>query len=67
MPVKYLATNQIAMMCRQANIPGLFIDMEHSALSLAAAAQLILACNYAGISPLVRVPSQSPWARLRSR
>lgn len=61
MSVKFLVSNEIAMMCRQAGISGMFIDMEHSTLDLHTVAQLILACNYAGVSPIVRVPSKSHW------
>lgn len=59
--VKLLTSNEIAMMCKMAGIPGMFIDMEHTSLDLRAVAQLILACNYAGVSPIVRVPSKSHW------
>lgn len=61
MSVKFMVGNEIAMMCRQAGISGMFVDMEHSTLDVGAVAQLILACTYAGVSPIVRVPSKSPW------
>ena len=59
--VKLITGNEIAMLCKMAGIPALFIDMEHSTLDLHAIGQLILACNFVGVSPLVRVPSKSPW------
>lgn len=61
MAVKYVLNNEIAMMAKMAGMHGMFIDMEHSSQDLHSIAQLILACNYAGISPLVRVPSKSHW------
>ncbi|ETS74612.1 hypothetical protein PFICI_13096 [Pestalotiopsis fici W106-1] len=61
MSVKVVLSNEIAMMTKMAGIHGMFIDMEHSSSDLSQVAQLILACTYAGVSPLVRVPSQSPW------
>ncbi|KAI4597491.1 hypothetical protein KJ359_004193 [Pestalotiopsis sp. 9143b] len=61
MSVKVVTSNEIAMMTKMTGIHGMFIDMEHSANNLSQLAQLILACNYAGVSPLVRVPSKSPW------
>ena len=59
--VKYVVGNEIAMMAKMAGIHGLFIDMEHSSLDLHSVAQLILACNYVGVSPVVRSPSKSHW------
>lgn len=59
--VKFLLTNELAMMCKTAGIHGVFLDMEHSTQDLHAVAQLVLACNFVGVSPIVRVPSKSPW------
>ncbi|KAH7305221.1 putative 4-hydroxy-2-oxovalerate aldolase [Stachybotrys elegans] len=61
MSVKLVANNEIAMACKMAGIYGMFIDMEHSTLDLRDVSQLILACNYVGVSPIVRVPSKSHW------
>ncbi|OQD84411.1 hypothetical protein PENANT_c013G09157 [Penicillium antarcticum] len=44
-----------------AGFHGMFIDMEHSTLDLHSVGQLILACNYVGISAVVRAPSKSHW------
>lgn len=59
MTVKLLLTNEMAMMCKTAGIHGVFLDMEHSSQDLHAVAQLVLACNYVGVSPIVRAPSRS--------
>lgn len=61
MAVKFLLTNEVAMMCKQAGMHGIFLDMEHSTQTLHNVAQLVLACNYVGVSPIVRVPSKSHW------
>ncbi|KAL4888031.1 Pyruvate/Phosphoenolpyruvate kinase-like domain-containing protein [Aspergillus ambiguus] len=61
MSIKMITSNEIPMMCKMAGVHGLFIDMEHSALNLHSVAQLILACNYAGVSAVVRSPSKSHW------
>jgi 2-keto-3-deoxy-L-rhamnonate aldolase RhmA len=61
MSVKIVITNETAMMCKQAGIHGMFLDMEHGTMDLHAVAQLVLACNYVGVSPIVRVPSKSPF------
>jgi len=49
------------MMAKMANIDGMFIDMEHSTLTIQQVSQLTLACNFVGVSPLVRIPSKSHW------
>lgn len=61
MSIKFVTGNEIPMMCKMASIHALFIDMEHSALDLHTVGQLILACNYAGVSPVVRSPSKAHW------
>lgn len=61
MTIKYAIGNEVAMMAKMAGFRGVFIDMEHSAFSLREVSQLILACNYVGVSPVVRSPSKSHW------
>ncbi|KAF2015080.1 Phosphoenolpyruvate/pyruvate domain-containing protein [Aaosphaeria arxii CBS 175.79] len=61
MSTKITTRNEIAMFCKEAGIHGLFIDMEHTSFDVASVAQLCSACNFVGVSPIVRVPSQSPW------
>jgi 2-keto-3-deoxy-L-rhamnonate aldolase RhmA len=61
MSCKYFIGNEMAMMAKQAGMHGIFIDMEHSILTMRDVAQLSLACNYVGVSPLVRIPSKSHW------
>ncbi|KAJ5812469.1 Pyruvate/Phosphoenolpyruvate kinase [Penicillium riverlandense] len=59
--IKYAIGNEVAMMAKMAGFHGIFIDMEHSAFSLREVSQLILACNYVGVAPVVRSPSKSHW------
>ncbi|OJJ41956.1 hypothetical protein ASPWEDRAFT_101467 [Aspergillus wentii DTO 134E9] len=61
MSIKFVTGNEIPMMAKMAGVHALFIDMEHSALDMRTVSQLILACNYAGVSPVVRSPSKSHW------
>ncbi|KAB2850327.1 MAG: aldolase [Hyphomicrobiaceae bacterium] len=49
-------TVDTAVMMASLGYDWLFIDLEHGSLSLDTAAQLSVACNAAGISPIVRVP-----------
>jgi 2-keto-3-deoxy-L-rhamnonate aldolase RhmA len=60
MSVKLVLKNEMAMLCKMAGIHGIFIDMEHSTQDLHTVAQLILACTYTGVSPIVRAPSKAP-------
>jgi 2-keto-3-deoxy-L-rhamnonate aldolase RhmA len=59
--IKFITGNEIAMMAKMAGFHGMFIDMEHSSLDMRSVSQLILACNYVGVSPVVRSPSKSHW------
>ncbi|KAJ5725455.1 Pyruvate/Phosphoenolpyruvate kinase [Penicillium malachiteum] len=59
--IKYALGNEVATMAKMAGFHGVFIDMEHSAFTLREVSQLILACNYVGISPIMRSPSKSHW------
>lgn len=59
--IKFCTGNEMAMMCKMAGVHGMFIDMEHSSMDIRTVAQLILACNFVGISPVVRSPSKSHW------
>ena len=61
MSCKYAISNEIAMMAKVAGIDGMFIDMEHSVLTTREVSQLVLACNYVGVSPIVRIPSKAHW------
>jgi 2-keto-3-deoxy-L-rhamnonate aldolase RhmA len=58
--VKLVVSNETAMLYKMAGIHGMFIDIEHSTQDLHTVAQLMLACTYVGVSPIVRVPNKSP-------
>lgn len=61
MACKIAISNEICMMAKMAGIDGMFIDMEHSVLTTREVSQLITACNYVGVSPIVRIPSKVHW------
>ncbi|KAL2835474.1 Pyruvate/Phosphoenolpyruvate kinase-like domain-containing protein [Aspergillus pseudoustus] len=61
MSFKFWTGNEAALMARMAGFEAAFIDMEHSALSIETVAQFVIACNMAGVSPVVRSPSKSHW------
>lgn len=61
MSVKYAFGNEIAMMARMAGVDGMFIDMEHTSFTTREISQLVLACNYVGVSPIVRIPGKAHW------
>ncbi|KAH7305055.1 putative 4-hydroxy-2-oxovalerate aldolase [Rhexocercosporidium sp. MPI-PUGE-AT-0058] len=61
MSCKYVTGNEISMMCKMAGIDGMFIDIEYSSLNFNTVAQFSLACNFVGVSPIVRSPSKLHW------
>jgi 4-hydroxy-2-oxoheptanedioate aldolase len=51
---------EIAQIAKTAGFDMLYIDLEHSSLSLDSAGQICLAALGIGITPMVRVPAHSP-------
>ncbi|KAI6764077.1 hypothetical protein HG530_007866 [Fusarium avenaceum] len=60
MTIKLVKSIEIVGMAKTAGFDGLFIECEHSSLDLESTSQLCVAALYAGISPIVRVPSKDP-------
>lgn len=58
-------TVDIAKAMKTAGYDWLFIDLEHSPISIDTAVQISVAALDAGISPLVRVPSMEHWVATR--
>jgi len=59
MGVQQVRSGSIAALARRSGFDFLFIDLEHSALDPAAAANIAAAALPLGIAPLVRVPSKN--------
>jgi len=59
--IKLIRTVEAPMLLKTAGFDSILIDMEHSALTLDTTSQLCLASLYAGITPIVRVPSKDPF------
>src|SRR6202162_3623634 len=55
--IRVLRSVEVAKAMKSAGFDWLFIDLEHSALSIETASQMCLAALDVGISPLVRVPN----------
>ena len=55
MATRLARTAEIAMMAEACGFDALFVDMEHSTVSLDATAQICLAALGAGVTPLVRI------------
>jgi 4-hydroxy-2-oxoheptanedioate aldolase len=55
MATRLARTGEIAMIVESCGFDALFIDMEHSTITLDAAAQICVAALPAGITPLVRI------------
>lgn len=56
--VKLVKSVELPMMAKTAGFDGILVDMEHSSFDLETTSQLCTAALYAGISPIVRVPSK---------
>jgi 2-keto-3-deoxy-L-rhamnonate aldolase RhmA len=57
MTVRLVASIEIAALAKAAGFDTLYIDVEHSSLSLATTSQICIAALGIGIAPFVRVPS----------
>lgn len=58
--VKLVRSVELPMMAKTAGFDGILIDMEHSSFDLDTTSQICIAALYAGIAPIVRVPSKDP-------
>jgi 2-keto-3-deoxy-L-rhamnonate aldolase RhmA len=58
MSVKLVRSVEIPGIAKTAGFDGILIDMEHSSFDLDTTGQLCIASLYAGITPIVRVPSK---------
>jgi 4-hydroxy-2-oxoheptanedioate aldolase len=60
MTVRLARTPEIARIAKTAGFDMLYIDLEHSPLTLDATGQICLACLDLGVMPAVRVPANTP-------
>jgi 4-hydroxy-2-oxoheptanedioate aldolase len=60
MTVRLSRTIEIAQIARTAGFDTLYVDMEHNTLTLDAACQICIAAQQIGLTPLVRVPANTP-------
>lgn len=60
MAIRISRTPHIVHMARAAGFDSVYVDMEHSTISLEAASELCLAAWSIGVTPLVRVPTHDP-------
>jgi 2-keto-3-deoxy-L-rhamnonate aldolase RhmA len=60
MVVRLVTSVEIANIARECGFDSLYIDLEHSSLSLETASQICMAALDAGVAPFVRVPSHGP-------
>ena len=60
MTVRMVRTIEIARIAKTAGFDMLYIDLEHSPLSIDATGQICLACLDLGLMPAVRVPANTP-------
>ena len=60
MTVRLLRGVEIARLAKTAGFDMIYIDLEHSTLTLEATSQICLAALSAGIAPMVRLPANTP-------
>ena len=60
MTVRLCRSIEIAQIAKTAGFDTLYVDMEHNTLSIDATCQICIAAQQIGITPLVRVPANSP-------
>jgi len=60
MTVRLCRTIEIAQIARTAGFDTLYVDMEHNTLTVGETCQICIAAQQIGITPLVRVPANSP-------
>lgn len=60
MTVRLVRSVEIAQIARTAGFDTLYIDMEHSSISLETTGQICVAALATGIAPFVRVPANTP-------
>ena len=58
--IRLLHGAQVARLVHTAGFGALYVDLEHSTQSLEQAAQICVACHAVGVTPLVRVPANTP-------
>src|SRR6266436_3250673 len=60
MIVRLVRSVEVASIARTAGFDSIYIDLEHSSISLDTAGQICMSCLPLGVTPLVRVPSTDP-------
>src|ERR1700733_5417338 len=60
MTVRFARSIEIAQIAKTAGFDTLYVDMEHNTLSIDATCQICIAAQQIGITPLVRVPANTP-------
>ncbi len=60
MTVRFARSIEIAQIARTAGFDTLYVDLEHNTLSIDTCCQICIAAQQIGITPLVRVPANTP-------
>jgi 4-hydroxy-2-oxoheptanedioate aldolase len=60
MTIRLVRGVEIVRMARTAGFDMIYIDLEHSTMSLDATGQICVAALSAGVTPMVRVPANTP-------
>ena len=60
MTVRFARSIEIAQIAKTAGFDTLYVDLEHNTLSIDTACQICISAQQIGITPLVRVPANTP-------
>jgi 2-keto-3-deoxy-L-rhamnonate aldolase RhmA len=60
MIIRLVRSVEVASIAHTAGFDSIYIDLEHSSISLDTAGQICMSCLPLGVTPLVRVPSTDP-------
>jgi 4-hydroxy-2-oxoheptanedioate aldolase len=60
MIVRLVRSVEVASIARTAGFDSIYIDLEHTSISLDTAGQICMSCLPLGVTPLIRVPSTDP-------
>jgi 2-keto-3-deoxy-L-rhamnonate aldolase RhmA len=60
MTVRFARSIEIAMIAKTAGFDTIYVDLEHNTLSIDTCCQICIAAQQIGLTPLVRVPANTP-------
>ena len=60
MAIRLVGSNEIVTLAKSAGFDSIYVDLEHSSLSIDQTGQICMAALEMGLAPFVRVPANTP-------